>query len=143
MRHAALSFHQFPEETRGRPSITPGLDEDVYHVTVLVDGPPEIVTSALNIHEQFIQTPRVAHPTASAPQPPRVVGPERLTPVPNRLVGHRHTPLGQQVLGIAETEAEAMVQPDGVADDLGWEAVAVVAGHVARHRPTLPAPAST
>ena len=48
LRHAALSFHQFPEEPRGRPSITPGLDEDVQHVTVLVDGPPEIVPSALN-----------------------------------------------------------------------------------------------
>ena len=41
-RHAALRFQQFPEETCGRPSIAPRLDEDVDHVTVLVDGPPEI-----------------------------------------------------------------------------------------------------
>ena len=29
------------------------------------------------------------------------------------------TPLGQQVLGIAQAETEAMVEPGGVADDLG------------------------
>jgi hypothetical protein len=51
LRHAALPFQQFPKETRGRTAIAPRLDEDVDHVTVLVDGPPEILTAALDIHE--------------------------------------------------------------------------------------------
>lgn len=40
-------------------------------------------------------------------------------------------------------ETKAVVEPDGVTDDLGREAVAVVAGRGARHHPTLPASAST
>ena len=59
-RYTALRFQQFTEETRGRTSIPAGLDEDVYHVTVLVDGPPEILPAALNVHEQLVQIPRVA-----------------------------------------------------------------------------------
>ena len=76
-------------------------------------------------------------------EPPRVGGAKRLTPVPNRLVGHRDTPLGQQVLGIAEAETEAMVEPDGVADDLGLESIAVVVRRLAGHVFTVPAARST
>ena len=52
--------------------------EDVDQVTVLVDGPPEILPSALNIHEQLVQIPGVTHAPSSAPQPPSVVGLKRV-----------------------------------------------------------------
>ena len=78
-----------------------------------------------------------------APRPPSVDGAKGLTPVPNRLVGHSDTPLGQQVFCIAKTQAKAMVEPDGVADDLRRESIAVVGRRLAGHRPTLPATAST
>ena len=115
-RHAALRFQQFAEETRGCPSIPPRLYENVDHVTVLVDGPPEILTAALNIHEQLVQIPRVAQATWSVPQPPSVVGLERPTPVPNGLVGDGDAALGEQVLGITEAETKAVVEPDGVTE---------------------------
>jgi hypothetical protein len=35
-------------------------------------------------------------------------------------------------------EIEAAVQPDGVADDLSWEAMATIQGGVDGHRPILP-----
>ncbi len=141
--HAALSVQQCPEETCSRTSITPGLDEDVHHVTVRVDGPPEILPSALNSHEQLIQKPRVAHPPASAPQPPSVVGPKCLAPVPNRLVGDGDASLGEQVFCIAETQAEAVVQSDGVTDDGRGKSVSAIAGRLADHQSTLPPGAST
>ena len=33
---------------------------------------------------------------------------------------------GEQILHVAEAEVEAEVQPHGVSDDLGWEAIAVI-----------------
>ena len=45
-------------------------------------------------------------------------------PGSNRFVGHRDATLGKKVLDIAKAESEPMVQPDGVADDFGWEGVA-------------------
>ena len=128
---------------RSGVAIAASLHGDVDEVVILVDGPPEILTAALNIHEQLVQTPGVAQSSAPMPEPPSVGGTKGLTPVPNRFVRHRDTPLGQQVLGIAKTETEAMVEPDRVTDDLGWEAVAVVVRRLADQMPTVPAAHST
>ena len=89
---------------RSGVAIAASLHGDVDEVVILVDGPPEILTAALNIHEQLVQTPGVAQSSAPMPEPPSVGGTKGLTPVPNRFVRHRDTPLGQQVLGIAKTD---------------------------------------
>ena len=44
-------------------------------------------------------------------------------PLPNRLVGDRHASLREEIFGIAEAEAEPMVEPDRVADDVGRESI--------------------
>ena len=138
-RLAALPLQQLTEEACGRTPIAAGLHEDVDHVTVLVHGPPEIPPLPLDGHEEFVQVPRVAQTASPAPQPPRVVAPECLTPVPNRLIRHRDTPFGEEIFDISETQAEAVVEPDGATDDLRWKAVSVVAESRGRHRPTLSA----
>jgi hypothetical protein len=42
-------------------SITPRLDEDVDHGTMLVDGSPEIMLHAVDLEKDFIQVPFVAN----------------------------------------------------------------------------------
>ena len=64
-------------------------------------------------------------------------------PLPNHLVGDRHASLREEIFSIAEAEVESIVEPDGVADDVGWESISVIAGRLAPHRPTLPLVAST
>ncbi len=125
-RRAALSFQQFPKETGGRPSITPGLDEDVDHVTILVNRPPEIPTPALNLHKQLVEIPGVAQAPSPSPQRPRVRRTKGSTPLSNRLIGHGDPTLREQVLGIAETQAEPVIQPHGVADDFRRKSVSGV-----------------
>ena len=78
-----------------------------------------------------------------APEDPGVRRTEPPTPLPNRLVRHGDAPLREEIFGIAEAHTEPVVEPDGVTDDVRRESVAVVAGGRARHRPTLPAAAST
>ena len=46
--------------------------------------------------------------------------------------------LGEQSFDIVMAEIEPVVQPDGVGDDLGWEAMATVQRGVDGHRPMLP-----
>ena len=139
----ALPFQQFPEEAFGRAPIAPGLAKDVDHVAVLVDGPPEILLAPVDIHEQFVQVPRVAQASLPAPEDPGVRRTEPPTPLPNRLVRYGDAPLSEEIFGIAEAQTEPVVEPDGVTDDFRRESVAVVAGGRARHRPTLPASVST
>ena len=59
-------------------------------------------------------------PTA-APQRARIRRPERATPLPNGLVGDCDPALGQEILGIAEADTKAVVEPDGVTDDFRRE----------------------
>jgi hypothetical protein len=49
-----------------------------------------------------------------------------LAPASHRLVGDSDTALCQDQLNVAQAEAEDVIQPDGVADDLGREPMAVV-----------------
>jgi hypothetical protein len=97
----------------------------------------------VEVHEQFVQVPCVAQASLSVPQNTSVLRTEPLAPLSNRLVGHSDAPLSEEIFGIAEAQTETVVKPDGLTDDFRGESVAVVAGGMARHRPTLPAPAST
>ena len=45
---------------------------------------------------------------------------------------------GQEIFDIAKAHTEAVIQPDGVADNVGWESITMVAQRVAFHRPSLP-----
>ena len=137
-RLAALSLQQRAEELCGRPPIAPRLHQDVEHVAVLVHGPPQILLPPLDLHEQLVQMPGVALAAPAVPQPPCVVEPERSTPVPNRLMRHGDIPFGEEIFDIPETQAETVVEPDGVTDDLRRKSVSAIAGRLARHRRTLP-----
>ena len=49
-----------------------------------------------------------------------------LSPQSNGFVGDDDTPLGQQEFNVSEAEAEHVIQPDRVADDLGGKSVTIV-----------------
>ena len=51
---------------------------------------------------------------------------EFLAPAAHRLVGHDDATLSQDQFDIPQAEAEHVVQPDSVADDLGRKAMAVL-----------------
>jgi hypothetical protein len=60
---------------------------------------------------------------------PTEVGAELEAPPAHALVAGRDAPLGQDELHLAQAQAEDVIEPHGVADDLGREAVfGVVAG---------------
>jgi hypothetical protein len=131
------------EEAFGGTPIATRLDEDVHHVAVLIDGAPEIVLLTLNGYEELIQVPRVAQPTLSPLERAGVPGTELQAPQSDGLVSNHDPPLCQEIFDITEAQAEAVVEPNGVADDLWWESVSAVAGYVVFHRASLPVAGST
>ena len=100
-----------------RPPIAPRLHENVEDVAVLVHGTPQILLLPLDLHEELVQIPGVALAAPAAAQPPCVVEPERPAPQPDRLIRHGDTPFGKEIFDISETQAETVVEPDGVTDD--------------------------
>ena len=87
--------------------------------------------------------PGVALAAPAVPQLPCVVEPERSTPVPNRLIRHGDPPFGEEIFDISETQAETIVEPDGVTDDFRGKSVSARAERLARYRSTVLPAAST
>jgi hypothetical protein len=54
-------------------------------------------------------------------------GPNPASPSAHRFIGDIEPSFGQQFLDVSITQGEAEIQPDGVLDDLGREAMAAVA----------------
>ena len=86
---------------------------------------------SLDGDEDLIQVPSVAPPALSTLEPASVCRIERDAPQPDRFVGHREAALGQEIFDIAKAHTEGVIQPDGVADDLGGESG--IRGSSARH----------
>jgi hypothetical protein len=131
------------EDTRGRLPIAPRLDQNVEHVTVLIDGTPEVVQPTPDCHEDLIEMPGVAQATLSSLERAGILGTELETPLPNGLVGDLHAALCQEILYVPEAQREPVVEPDGMADDLGRKSLSPVAGRTLIHGSSLPARRST
>ena len=114
----SLTFQQLSEEAFSRTPIAARLDEDVDHVAVLVNRTPEIVLLTPDVHEEFIQVPRIAQATLSPLEPTRILRTELPTPLSDGFVGDQDPPLCQEIFDITEAQAKAMVEPDSVADYL-------------------------
>ena len=83
-----------------------------------------------------------AQPASSAPQLPGTVEPDALTPLADGFVRDGDVPVAEEIVDVAETQAEPVVAPDGVTNDLGWKAVFVVAQSSGLHHPTLSTPST-
>ena len=59
-RLLSLAMQQPAEESFGSPLVPARLNQDIDHVAVLVDGPPEMLLLAVNSNEDFVQVPGVS-----------------------------------------------------------------------------------
>ena len=138
-RLTLLALQQLAEKACGRPAVAPRLDEDIDDVAILLDSTPERVPLCpWMVTKTSSRCPDVAQPALSTLEPASVCRTEREAPQPDRFVGHRDATLGQEIFDIANAHTEAVIQPDGVADDLGRKSIPMVARRVAFHRPSLP-----
>jgi hypothetical protein len=122
----ALSIKHPMQETLGSYLIASVLDQDVQNNTVLIDSSPQPVALATDLQRHLIQMPLVASSHSSSTQPCGEGGPECGAPLADGLVADDDPTLGEQILHVAEAEVEAEVQPHGVSDELGREAIASI-----------------
>ena len=59
-------------------------------------------------------------------QSPRVPRAKLIAPQPDRLVADPNTSLGHKILDVAAAQIEAMIEPDRVLNDFGWESMTFV-----------------
>ena len=133
-----MALQCLTEEPLGGQCITPALHEDVDHVAVLVDGAPEVVDLPAQRDKDLVNMPNITKPALPALEAPAVLGPELQTPAPNRLIGDDDASFSEQVLDSPEAHGKPIVEPHGVADDIGRESVAVILGFAFAHRRIVP-----
>jgi hypothetical protein len=76
-------------------AITARLDEDFDHVAVLVDGTPEVLPLALDVHDEFVQVPGVTQPPFPRLQTASLLSADLPAPVADTLVGDGDSALRQ------------------------------------------------
>ena len=82
-RLAPLTYQDSTEKTRCCLPIAARLDQDVEHVTVLINGTPEVVQPTLDFHGNLIEVPGITQTTLSSLEGAGVPRTELETPLPN------------------------------------------------------------
>ena len=84
-------------------------DQNIDHVSILIDGPPKIEALTLDGDEEFIDVPDVTESSLFPTQSSGVGRPEFLRPVSDRFVGDKYSSLCKQVFYVSKAQGEPMV----------------------------------
>jgi hypothetical protein len=120
------ALQQTLEKPFGGFRIPSVLHKDIEDHAALINGTPQIMLNALDPDEHLIEVPLVPRSRPTASQTVRKAPAKFPTPASHRLMGNNDGPLSQQQFHIAQAEAEHVVQPNSVADNLRGKAMAVV-----------------
>jgi len=123
-----LCLQQSLEETFGGFAVTPFLNQNIEHNSILVHRAPQIMKFAPDADEDLIQVPLVARSGTPPTQTVRETLAELLAPATDRFVRDEHASLRQDEFDVPQAQTEDVVQPDGMADDLNWKAVTILVG---------------
>jgi hypothetical protein len=121
------SFEELAEKLLRGLRVAAALHQHIQPVAVLIDGPPEVVPSPMDGEKHLVQLPFVPWSGTPAPKWLGILRPKRAVPLADGLIGHRDPTRKEPLCHIAITEAKPEIEPHGVADDLGGEAVVPIA----------------
>jgi hypothetical protein len=125
-RNILKAFQQPAKEPFGRVAVSPSLNKDVEHYAFLIHSTPKIVLYSVDSDEHLVHVPFVSGAWPSASKVAREGLPKLLAPLTDRLIGDDDATFSHEQLNIPQAEAENVIQPDSMTDDLGGKAMAVV-----------------
>ncbi len=120
----AMAFQGLPEKSQCRRLVTAFLNEAFEHFTLVVDGAPEVMLYAIDLHKDLVEMPPpvLICPHGIDASPLDLGGEDRSEPVPpepNRLMRDVDAALMQQVFHIPQPKRVRDVHHHHQADDLG------------------------
>jgi hypothetical protein len=107
---------------------------NIHNFAILIHGPPEVMLLAVDLYEYFVDVEGITVSTMSTFQSSGIERAELDTPQTDCFAADVNTSLGEKIFNIAMAEVEAIVEPDGVGDDIWRESVTFIS----IHPPTLP-----
>jgi hypothetical protein len=94
------------------------LYKNIQHLAVLIDCAPQRVALSVNRDQQFVEMPRITKSPLAMPQLSRNLLPKFPTPLADHIIAHGDPTLGQKFFNVPEAEAEAVVKPYDIGNDL-------------------------
>ncbi len=88
----SLMFQGPTKEALSGSTISTLGDQNIDHVSILIDGSPKIAALTLDGDEEFIDVPNVAESSLFSTKISGVAGAKLLTPVPDRFIRDDDTP---------------------------------------------------
>ena len=104
--------------------VSPALNQDIQHLSLAVDGTPQIHALAIDGDKHFVEMPS---PIRAGARPSKLVcisQTEIHRPALDALIGNVYVALGEHIFDIAKAEGKPEIQPDGVLDHHRWKSVA-------------------
>ena len=129
----AKSVDQPFQEPSGGLRVALLLHENVEHIPIRVDGPPEPELHTIDRNNDLIQVPFVTGSRSVALDAIGEMTAKPVHPVPDGFPADYHAAFGKQILDICGAERKTMIRPDRIGDDFTREAVAFQARHSARY----------
>jgi hypothetical protein len=139
-----LTFQQLAKKALCRLLIAAWLQKNIDQIPVLVNGALKILPFASDCYEKFIQVPNVTQTSLPVLESADIFGTEFSAPLSNSFVSDHDSAIRQKIFDISQAQAESVIEPNGIADDILRETMAViVARSIGCHGNSLPATAST
>jgi hypothetical protein len=95
--------------------------QNIDHVSILINWPPQVVELTTDVDEKFVNIPNVTQATLFPSKYSSVCRAELEAPVANGFVGDKDSSLCEQVFYVSKAQGEPMVQSNGVNDDFRWK----------------------
>ena len=122
----SLMLQHLTKESRSGSTISTLANQNIDHVSILIDSSPQIEVLTSDFDEELIYMPDVAEWPLLLPQIASIGRTELQTPISNCLVRNDDASLSKQLFDISKAQREPMLQPDGMADDFCWKTMAAI-----------------
>ncbi len=107
--YLSLMFQGLTKEALSGSTIFTLGNQNIDHVSILIDGPPQIEALTSDGDEELIDVPDVAESSLFPTESSGVRRSEFLTPVSDRFVGDKDSSLCKQVFYVSKAQGEPMV----------------------------------
>ena len=108
----AIFLQQLAHQSKRRPFVSPGLDQNVEHFTLGTHGTPEVDQATIDLEIDFVEMPDGMRLRPAFAKIGRDHGSKMVHPAAHRLIGNQDPTLSQQILDVAEAQGEPDIKPD-------------------------------
>ena len=120
----ALVPEELSHEFQCRPLVSALLNQDVEYFAFTIHGAPQVHLLAADIHENFVDVPMIKDCRTAFADAAGVGLSEFQHPRTNRLVSDVDSSLREKILDIPVAHRETEIEPNGLSNNVGVEAVA-------------------